>query len=104
MDCSVKSALRTGSPVIAFRTWPSKLAGACAKTEVASKRSALLFVMLRGEASHHAEIFQGGYVACHRIRGHDFAQQAAHDFAAAGLGQCVCEADLLGLGEAADLV
>jgi hypothetical protein len=32
------------------------------------------------------------------------AQQAAHDLAAAGLGQVVAEADVLGLGDRADLL
>jgi hypothetical protein len=34
----------------------------------------------------------------------DAAQQAAHDLAAAGLGQVVAEADVLGLGDGADLL
>ena len=36
------------------------------------------------------------------LRG-QFAQQAAHDFAAAGFGQRVGEADVVGLGQRADL-
>src|ERR1017187_10058857 len=66
--------------------------------------SALLLVMLRRQARDHRQILRGGYIACDRIRRHNLPQQAAHDLAAAGLGERVGEADLLRLGEAANLV
>jgi hypothetical protein len=56
-------------------------------TRIRRRRARSLFVVLGGEARHHAEILQCSHVAGHRIRCHNFAQQAAHDLAAASLGE-----------------
>src|SRR5690606_31167306 len=48
-------------------------------------------------------ILQGGNVLRHLLALGQRAQQAAHDLAGTGLGQVVAEADVLGLGDGADL-
>jgi hypothetical protein len=68
------------------------------------KNAGSIFVVLGGQACYYAEILESGHIAGDGIRRHDFAQQAAHDFAAAGFGERIGEADLLRLGEAADFV
>ena len=52
----------------------------------------------------HAEVFQRGGVALDIAAGGQFTEQAAHDFAAAGFGQRVGEADVVGSGERADFL
>jgi hypothetical protein len=47
--------------------------------------------------------FERGHVAGDAVGGHDLAQKAAHDFAAARFGEGVGELDLGGLGQGSDL-
>src|SRR5450830_27616 len=62
-------------------------------------KSGSLFQLLENRG-----IFQGGDVLCNRFAFRQHAQQAAHDFAGAGLGEVVAEADFLGLGDRADFL
>ena len=55
-------------------------------------------------ALNHVHVFESSDVACDGIVGNNFAQQAAHDLAAAGFGQGVGETDLFGPGESTDFV
>ena len=52
----------------------------------------------------HAQVFQRGGIAFHVSAGGEFAQKAAHDFAAARFWQRVGEADVVGLGQRADFL
>src|SRR5487761_2152041 len=49
-------------------------------------------------------ILQGGYVLRNLLAFGDGAQQPAHDFPRARLGQVIAEADVLGFGDRADLL
>jgi len=48
-------------------------------------------------------VFQGGDVLCDLFAARHRLQQTAHDLARAGLGKIVGEADIVGLGDGADL-
>ena len=54
------------------------------------------------EFGDDGEVFEGGGVALDFAVGGELAQQAAHDFAAAGFGQGFGEANVVGAGERAD--
>ena len=60
--------------------------------------------MLCGELGDYVHVFKSSDVASDGIVGNNFAQQAAHDFTAAGFGKGVGEADLLGPREGSDFV
>src|SRR5579872_4120666 len=64
-------------------------------------RRSFVFLPQLGE---HGVVFQRGRVAHLFFAGGDVSQQAAHDFAAAGFGQGVGEADGVGRGEGADVL
>jgi len=48
-------------------------------------RQSLLFILLRRQASDHSQVFESCHIASDCVRSHNLSQQAAHDFAAAGL-------------------
>src|SRR5579863_7740075 len=54
------------------------------------------------EFGDDGEVFEGGGVAFDFAVGGELAEQAAHDFAGAGFGQRLSEADVVGAGERAD--
>ena len=56
------------------------------------------------ELGQDGRVLQRAGVLRHRLALGDRAQQAAHDLARAGLGQVVAEADVLRLGDRADLL
>ena len=64
--------------------------------------------MQSGPSSHpqriqHRAILQRGGIAAHHLAGSQGAQHAAHDLAAAGLGQGIGELDQIRAGDRADL-
>src|SRR5580765_6295434 len=71
---------------------------------VCSMEVSLLLVLLRGQPRDHPQIFKRRNIARHRMSGDDLAQQAAHDFAAACLGERIGEADLFRTRERANFM
>src|SRR5690554_5115460 len=68
----------------------------------AATRRRLLFGL--AQPCEHAQVLERGGVADALLAARDVAQESAHDLAAAGLRQRVGEADVVGLGERADLL
>ncbi len=54
------------------------------------------------EFGDYGEVFEGGGVALDFAVGGQFAEKAAHDFPAAGFGQGLGEADVVGASQRAD--
>ena len=54
------------------------------------------------EFGDYGEVFEGGGVALDFAVSGEFAEEAAHDFAASGFGQGFSEADVVGTGKRAD--
>jgi hypothetical protein len=73
-----------------------------AKRDISPRRILPFFGF--AEFGDYGEVFEGGGVAFDFAVGGEFAEQAAHDFAAAGFGQSFSEADVVGTGEGADLL
>src|SRR6266852_4076324 len=69
-----------------------------------SMEVSLLLVLLRCQPGDHSQIFERRNIATHRMSGDDLAQQAAHDFSAACLGERIGEADFLRTREGANFV
>jgi len=70
---------------------------------VNARKTAQLLVLF-AEFGDDAEVFEGGGVALDLAGGGKLAQEAAHDLAAAGLGERGGEADVVGAGEGAYLL
>ncbi len=75
------------------------LLSVCFRPYSASSKS----LLIRPQLGDDVEIFQRCSVAFDFAAGGDFLEQAAHDFAAAGFGEGVGEADVVGFGDGADL-
>src|SRR5258706_424451 len=67
-------------------------------------RAIVLPLVLLLQLGKDAKVFQRGGIAFHLIARSDLLEQPAHDLATAGLGERLGEADLVRLGEAADLL
>ncbi len=61
-------------------------------------RGSLSFFRL-AQLRDNGKVFKGGGIALDFAAGRQLPQQAAHDFAAAGLGQRLGEADVIGTGQ-----
>jgi hypothetical protein len=68
------------------------------------QRSATLAFFGFAELGDDGEVFEGGDVALDFAVGGQFAEEAAHDLAAAGFGKSFGEADVVGTGEGADFL
>src|SRR5581483_5133390 len=64
----------------------------------------LFLFLLARQLGNYRKVFKRGDIAYNLVAGYDFPQQPAHDFAAAGFGKSFDKANLLRLGEAANLV
>src|SRR5579864_459176 len=83
-----------------FQHW--RPAGAGSRGRATAPRPLALFAA--PQLGDYTQILQRGDVALDFAAGSQFAQQAAHDFAAARFGQHVAEADVVGLGQSANLL